>query len=102
MNQCGLKAKQVITLIHMCVCYRPPNAKAEFLTKLQDSLDLVKQSGAVNIILAGCLNADPGAREGHILYLFTLSNNLCCHIDEPTMVTATSAIILDQFMYNMP
>ena len=38
-------------IIHVCVCYQPPNAKAEFCINLQDSLALVKQSVAVLLYL---------------------------------------------------
>ena len=97
-----VKVKAGNNIVLICVCYRPPNAKAEFWTKLQDSIDIAKQSGIEKIILTGDFNADPNTREGHFLKLFTLSNNLSLHITEPTRITPTSATILDQFISNIP
>lgn len=97
-----VKVKAGHNVIHLCICYRPPNSKVDFWTKLQDSVDLVKQSGANNILLTGDFNADPHTRHGHLLYLFSLSNNFTQHVKEPTRITPTSATILDQFISNIP
>ena len=70
--------------------------------KLQDSVDLVKQSGVHNIILTGDLNADPHTREGHLLDLFVTSNNFTLHVDKPTRITMNTATILDQIISNTP
>ena len=45
-----LKVKAGYNVSMLGVCYRPPNSKVEFWTKLQDSLDLVKQSWVNNIL----------------------------------------------------
>ena len=66
------------------------------------SLDLVKQAGFENIILAGNFNANPESREGHLIELFTLCNNLTMHVKEPARITPTSATILDQYISNIP
>ena len=95
-----VKAGNDIALI--CVCYKPPNAKADFWTKLQDSIDLAKQSGIEKIIITGDMNSDPKTREGYNLKLFTQSNNFTTHVNEPTRITPNSATILDQFISNLP
>ena len=97
-----IKVKAGNNVLLLCTCYRPPNAKADFWTKLQDSIDLVKQSGADNIIVVGDMNADPKTREGHFLNLFTASNNFTLHVKEPTRITPTTSTILDQFITNTP
>ena len=38
----------------LCVCYRPPNAKADFWLRLQDTIDLAKKSGLDCIMLVKC------------------------------------------------
>ena len=86
----------------LCVCYRPPNCKAEFWVKLQDSVDLVKQAGVNNILLTGDFNADPHTRDGHLLDLFVVSNNFTMHVDKPTRITLTTGTILDQLISNVP
>ncbi len=97
-----VKIKAGNNILLICVCYRPPNSKAEFWTKLQDSVDLVKQSGVDRIMLVGDLNADPRTREGHLLNIFSISNNFTLHVKEPTRITPTTATILDQFITNIP
>ena len=82
------------------MCYRPPNAKADFWQQIQDSVDLAKQTGIKNILLTGDFNADPPTREGHNFKVFTDSNNLEHHIKSPTRVTPTTATLLDQFISN--
>ena len=97
-----LKVKAGHNVFMLCVCYRPPNSKADFWIKLQDSVDLVKQAGVHNIILTGDLNADPNTKDGHLLQLFVESNNFTLHIDKPTRITSTTSTILDQFISNVP
>ena len=97
-----VKIKAGHNSLMLCVCYRPPNARADFWLKLQDSIDLVKQSNAEKILLVGDLNADPHTREGHLLDIFTTSNSFTMYIKEPTRITPTTATILDQFISNVP
>ena len=97
-----MKIKAGNNLFLMCVCYRAPNEKAQFWINLQDSIDLAKQSGTNKIIVTGDFNADPHTREGNLLQLFTLSNNLTIHVNEPTRITPTTSTILDQFLSNVP
>ena len=97
-----VKIKAGNNIFLLCVCYRPPNSKADFWNSFQDSVDLAKQSGTDKIIIAGDLNAHPGTHAGNQLRLFTLSNNMLMHVNEPTRITATSATILDQFISNLP
>ena len=37
-----LKIKAGHNVLLLCICYRPPNARADFWVKLQDSVDLAK------------------------------------------------------------
>ena len=75
------------------------NAKLDFWNTLQDSLDQSKQSGYVDILMAGDFNADPQTRDGHLFELFIVANNLTAYIDEATRITPNSALILDRFVY---
>ena len=93
-----VKVKAGHNVILFCTCYRPPDAKADFWVTLQDSLDLAKHSGISDIVLAGDFNADPSTREGQLLNIFCRSNDLFCHVNEPTRITDTTATILDQFI----
>ena len=61
-----LKIKAGHNIFMLCICYRPPNAKVDFWVKLQDAVDLVKQSGINNILMTGDFNADPHTRDGHL------------------------------------
>ena len=97
-----IKIKAGHNIFMLGVCYRPPNSKADFWIKLQDSVDLVKQAGVNNIFLTGDFNADPHTRDGHILELFVASNNFTTHITKPTRITPLVATILDQFISNVP
>ena len=94
--------KAGINKVLLGVCYRPPNSTRTFWDKLQDSLDLAKQSGFNDIIVAGDLNADFNTREGGKLKYFCNSNNMHLHINEPTRITNRSATVLDQFLSNCP
>ena len=62
-----VKIKAGNNTVLICVCYRPPNARADFWTNFQDSIDLAKQSGIDKIIIAGDFNADLQTRERHFL-----------------------------------
>ena len=84
------------------VCYRPPNSAANFWSKLQENIDIIKQSGFTDIILAGDFNADPSTRDGSKLQYFSNSSNMFLHVSEPTRITPSSAKILDQFISNCP
>ena len=97
-----LKIKAGQNVLLLCICYRPPNAKADFWVKLQDAVDLAKQSGSDRIMLVGDLNADPKTRDGHQLGIFSKSNNFNLHVQEPTRITPTTATVLDQFITNIP
>ena len=97
-----LKIKAGHNVFMICICYRPPNSKADFWVKLQDTVDQVKQSGVHNIFITGDFNSDPHTRDGQLLDLFVASNNFSLHIDKPTRITPTTATILDQFISNVP
>ena len=86
----------------LCVCYRPPDQHAQFWEYFQESMDLAKQTGIVNIIIAGDLNADPVKNRPvwNKLNIFTIGNNFKTHITEPTRVTNATATCLDQFISN--
>ena len=84
------------------VCYRPPNSPADFWVKLQDSLDLAKQTGYRDILLAGDFNADIGSREGNMLKYTASSNSMVLHVNKPTRITKNKSSVLDQFISNCP
>ena len=84
------------------VCYRPPNSPVSFWDKLQESLDLARNSGVSNIILSGDLNSDFNTLSGHKLVNFAQTNFLTVHVNEPTRITPHSATCLDQIVSNIP
>ena len=53
LEEMWVKVKAGNNVFHLCVCYRLLNSGVDFRTKLQDSVDLVKQSGNNTIILTG-------------------------------------------------
>ena len=85
-----VRIKAGLNIFLLGVCYRPPNAKADFWQQLQDSVDLAKQTGIKNILLTGDFNADLPTPEGHNLKDFTDSNNFDHHIKSPTRLTLTT------------
>ena len=82
-----VKLKAGSNVLLLGICYRPPNSKADFWTKLQDSVDRAKQNGYQNILIAGDLNAHPPTREGRNLNYFCNSNNLTALVKDPTRIT---------------
>ena len=86
----------------LAICYRPPNADAEFWDQLQYMLDLARQDQCKHIIFTGDFNADPTTRNGKNLEQFCNGNDLTIHVKTPTRITEHSATILDQFLSNIP
>ena len=41
------------------VCYRPPNAKVEWWSKLNEMLNLIFESYSCHIVITGGFNCDP-------------------------------------------
>jgi hypothetical protein len=70
---------------------------------LQDTIDIAKSQGFVNLLIAGDFNADSIKNKPQYdkLSEITSSNNLDIHINEPTRVTDTSSTCLDQFLSNL-
>ena len=95
-----VKLKVGSNIMFLCACYTPIS-NADFWIKLQESIDLVKESGNHDIIIAGDLNADPDTRNGQLMKLFAESNNFSVHVEEPTRITKDKASILDQYISNM-
>ena len=93
-----VKIKAGCNVMLFCVCYRPPDSDASFWASLQDSIDLARHTGISDIILGGDFNADPGTRAGQLLNVFCRTNEMTCHINEPTRITNNTATILDQFV----
>ena len=89
-------------------CYRQPDTKGiygeKFWDKLQSSYDLARNTGIMNIIITGDLNADPQTdrRAKTSLDCFLTINHLTQHINEPTRITPTRASILDLIISNAP
>ena len=86
----------------LAVCYRPPNANADYWENIQFMIDNVRQDSCNHIILAGDFNADPNTMMGRKLDNFCNINNFTLHINEPTRITEHSHTILDQFITNIP
>ena len=86
----------------LAVCYRPPDANAEFWEDIQYMIDLASLDRCKNIIMTGDLNADPLTLEGRKLSRLCDANDFTLHIDQPTRITENSSTILDQFISNIP
>lgn len=101
--------------IIMCVCYRPPNAPANFTSDLYDALNVISSRfprapllllGDFNLPLIDWSGAFPIASGGSSDYTEFL--NLCADfsfsqlVTEPTRVTSTTANILDLILSTDP
>ena len=86
----------------LCTVYRPPNDKVSFWNRLQESINLAKESDIRKIIITGDINADPKTDQGKKLKDFVDLNNFVMHINSPTRITPFSSSILDQFLTNIP
>ena len=82
--------------------YRPPS-NLEFWEQFESNVEFVKNSAITqNLLLLGDLNADFNTLNGKRLLEICNSNNLQCHVTEPTRITATTQSCLDQVISNIP
>ena len=95
-----LEVRSANNKFFLCVAYRRPNFN-DFWNVLQENINVVNETHAAKIFIAGDLNADPNTIEGIKMSEFVFVNRLCTHINEPTRITENSQSLLDQFISNI-